>query len=126
MFVSETATSRIALDDGIVVVRIRAGVAQRIADARQNLAGAVVACGGERRPVMVDIQRAEPLTAEVRHFYMGEILTDSFVALAMLVEGTAFGRAMGNVYLRIAQPQIPAQLFANEEEARRWLKSHLR
>jgi hypothetical protein len=113
------------LDDTCVVMRIRAGVAQTPADARENLERTIEACGGVRRPLLVDISRALPLEAEVRHFYMGTILTRSFLALAMLVESSPFGRMMGNVYLRIARPGIPTQLFNDEERARAWLRRFL-
>ena len=32
---------------------------------------------------------------------------------------------MGNVYLRIARPGIPTQLFAEEAQARKWLTDYL-
>jgi hypothetical protein len=52
-------------------------------------------------------------------------LVERFSALALLVEGSPFGRMMGNVYLRIARPGIPTQLFAEEAQARKWLTDYL-
>ena len=113
-------------DDGCVVTRIRTGAQQSLADAQENLSATIAACGVERRPLLVDISRCLPLEPEVRHFYTGEILVRSFLALGLLVEASPFGRMMGNVYLRIARPGIPTRLFAQEATALEWLRDFRR
>ena len=121
----ETATARIALGaDGILVVRIRRDAVQRLADARENLAGAVAETQGRRRPLLVDISTSQPLDAESRHLYSGQTLEAGFTALALLVEGNPLGVMMGNVYFRVARPGIPARLFTDEAAAIEWLKSY--
>jgi hypothetical protein len=118
----ETNTASITLsDDGLVLVRIRAGARQTLDDAKTNLATAVAQGLGRRRPVLIDIRRAEPLEADVRHYYTGQVLVDGFLALALLVEGSPLGRMMGNVYLRVASAGIPTQLFTDESRAVEWL-----
>jgi hypothetical protein len=122
----ETATARIALgDDGVLTVRIRKGAHQAPADARANLDGAIAEGAGRRRPLLVDITGSPPLTAETRHLYSGQTLVAAFTALGLLVEASALGRMMGNVYFRVARPGIPTQLFTDEAHAIAWLKSHL-
>src|SRR5260370_33568322 len=109
-----TPTAEIALmPDGIVVTRIQAGVQQSLADARANLAATVETCGEKKRPLLVDVSRCQPLEPEVRHYYTGEVLVESFTALARVVEATPFGRIMGNIYLRVPRPGVPRQLFAS-------------
>jgi hypothetical protein len=122
--IRETRTARIGLDDGVVIVRIRDGMAQTLADATDNLSAAVAATGEVRRPLLIDIRTALPLEAEVRHHYSGRKLVDAFAALALLVEATPLGRMIGNVYLRIARPGIPTQLFVDEPGALAWLAGH--
>jgi hypothetical protein len=118
----ETRTARIALDEsGLVIVRIAGGVHQSLADATENLAAAVAETAGRRRPVLIDIRQAQALDAEARHHYSGQVLSDHFSALAMLVEASPLGRMIGNVYLRIARPGIPTQLFTGEAQALKWL-----
>lgn len=117
---TETADIRLS-DDGVVIVRIHDGAYQSVEDARTNLAAAVSATSGRRRPLLIDIRTAQPLDAAARHHYSGQTLVDSFSAIALLVEGNPFGRMMGNVYLRIARPGIPAQLFTEESRAVAWL-----
>jgi hypothetical protein len=121
----ETKTAWIALNDlGLVIVRVKDGAYQSLSDAKENLALAVSETNGERRPLLIDIRKARPLEADARHHYSGQTLVDSFSALALLIDGSPFGRMMGNVYLRIARPGIPTQLFADEMRALEWLSAH--
>jgi hypothetical protein len=122
----ETKTARIALNDqGLVIVRIKDGAYQSLADAKVNLALAVSETRGERRPLLIDIRKAQPLEADARHHYSGQTLVERFSALALLIDGSPFGRMMGNVYLRIARPGIPTRLFADQTRAFEWLSGHL-
>lgn len=119
-----TRTAEVGLHDGwCVITRVHAGATQSLADAHENMAAAMAACRPNRRPLLVDITVCAPLEAEVRHFYSGEKLAESFIALALLVEATPFGRVMGNMYLRIARTGIPTRLFASETEAFAWLRT---
>jgi hypothetical protein len=121
----ETKTARIALnDEGLLIVRIKDGAHQSLADAKENLALAVSETRGERRPLLIDIRSAQPLEADARHHYSGQTLIERFSALALLIESSPFGRMMGNVYLRIARPGIPTQLFSDETLALEWLHAH--
>jgi hypothetical protein len=123
--VPRTPTAEIVLHEGVVTTRIAAGVQQSLGDAQVNLAATVAACGHEKRPLLVDISRCRPLEPEVRHYYTGEVLVASFLALALVVEATAFGRMMGNIYLRVARPGVPTRLFPDEAAARAWLHTFI-
>jgi hypothetical protein len=121
----ETPTALVDLGpDGVVTVRIRRGVFQSLADAKQNLGAALDERGGRRCPLLVDIREAQPLDAEVRHYYSGQVLHE-FSALAMLIDITPLGRMMGNVYLRVARPGIPTRLFTQPTQAHEWLATHV-
>lgn len=118
----DTRTAVIRLSaDGLVIVKVRDDAYQSLEDAKTNLAAAVSATAGRRRPLLVDIRTCRPLDADARHHYSGQTLADNFSAIALLVRATPFGRMMGNIYLRIARPGIPVQLFTDESWALRWL-----
>ena len=111
--------------DGIVITRVLPDVDQRLQDAVDNVAAAVEACRGCRKPIVVDLRQARALDPETRHYYSGKQLTDSFTSIALLVPIGAFGKMMGNLYLRVANPGIPARLFDSEAAALRWSAGHL-
>jgi hypothetical protein len=122
----ETRTAVVTLErDGCVVVRIRAGIAQTLDDAKANLGAAIAQSAGQRRPILIDIRKAVTLDAEVRRYYSGRVLIDSFTAMALLVNASPLGRMIGNVYLRIANTFIPTRLFTDEPRARIWLSSQV-
>ena len=120
---TDTRTARIGLSEsGLLIVRIRTGLHQSLADAKVNLAVALSETAGRHRPLLVDIRTGrQPIDADVRHHYSGQTLVEGFSALALLVEASPLGRMMGNVYLRIARPGIPTQLFSDEARALEWL-----
>lgn len=121
----DTKTAAIHLDeDGLVIVKIRDNAYQSLEDAKANLATAISATAGRRRPLLIDIRTAQPLDADARHHYSGQTLVDGFSALALLVESSPFGRMMGNVYLRVARPGVPSRLFTEERRALEWLINH--
>jgi len=121
----QTKTAVINLsDDGVVIVRICHGARQSLEDAKANLLAAFSATAGHRRPILIDIRQAEPLDADVRHYYSGQALVGRFGALALLVESSPLGRMMGNVYLRVVRLGIPTQLFTDESRAVQWLIQH--
>jgi len=62
--------------------------------------------------------------ADARHHHSGQTLGDAFLALALLVEASPFGRMFGNVYLRIAKPGVPTRLFSDETAAAEWLNGY--
>jgi hypothetical protein len=119
---ADTRTAVVTLDEGSVVVRVRAGARQSVADAQANLSAALTAADSGRHPVLVDIRKAVPLDREVRRYYSGQVL-DGFTAMALLVNASPLGRMIGNVYLRIANTRIPTRLFADEVSARAWLRN---
>jgi hypothetical protein len=123
---TKTRTAEIvAVEDGaepIVVVRIQPGVLQTLDDARVNVEACIRAAGNRRCRLLIDIRKAEILSAEVRHYYSGGTLTECFSAIVLLVEASPLGRVMGNLYLRIARPGVPTRLFTDEDAALTWLR----
>jgi hypothetical protein len=119
----ETRTATVELDDGLLVVRVRPGVKQTLEDARANVDACVEVAGGTRPGLLLDITRAVSLDPPVRHFYRSSVVVEVCSALALLVEISPLGRIMGNVYLRVASPDVPTRVFDNEKRARTWLRA---
>jgi hypothetical protein len=121
----DTRTAQISTsDDGVVIVRIRHNARQTISDAHENLAAAVSETAGRRRPLLVDIRTAQPLAADVRRQYTGPTVVNAFTALGLLIDTTALGRMMGNVYFSVARLPMPTKMFVDESQALAWLDRH--
>jgi len=124
-FFRNTRTARVEkTSEGIVVTRILPEVQQDLNDAVENISVSAEACAGQRVPIIVDLRAAMPLDAETRHYYTGKRLTDCFTSLAILAPAGAFGKMMGNLYLRVANPGIPSRLFDSESDAMQWSAKH--
>ena len=122
---AETKTAIIGLNDtGVMIVRIRNGARQSVTDASENLSTAIAARGGQRRPLLVDIQMAAPLAADVRRQYSSQTIAEAFTAMALLINTTALGRLMGNVYFSVARLPMPMKMFVEESQALAWLERH--
>jgi hypothetical protein len=122
----ETRTARVGLVEGGVVVARIGDQVQTLDDARDNLAACMRLAEPDRKPLLVDIRVARQLAPEVRHYYTGEHLDSSFAAFGLLVRGSAVGQMMGNFYLKIARPGIPARIFSDEPKALTWLLARRR
>jgi hypothetical protein len=120
----ETRSASVELRDTLLVVRIRPDVRQTLEDARENIAACAELSRRGRPGLLLDIRRAVPLDPPVRHFYTGAVVIDVCSALALLVETNPLGRIMGNVYLRVASPGVPTQVFDRERKALAWLEGH--
>lgn len=106
---------------GIVVVEIFGGVIQTIEDAQNTIDNAVNLSDGIKRGILVDLRNAEPLTAKVRQVYKGPNVDSNFTAVAMLIDISPFGRALGNFYINATREGIPKKLFTESIEATDWL-----
>lgn len=113
------------LSSGIVAVRVQCEAVQSVADAKENIGAAVKLGLPGLRPLLVDIRGCQPLEADTRHYYSGKILSDSFLALCILLDLSPLGQMMGNLYLRVAKPGVPTRLSMSESEALSWLAPHL-
>ena len=107
--------------DGVVVARVQP-VEQSLRDAVANVDACKAAARNGVVGLLVDLRRARPLSPEVRHYYSGQKLLESFSGLGILVATSPLGRMMGNVYLRVVRVGIPARLFTVEAEALAWLR----
>jgi hypothetical protein len=122
----ETRTAEVeCLPSGVVRVRIRPALRQEMPDAQANFSAAAELTGGRRAPLLIDIRRAEPLPAEVRHYYTDRRVVKAFSALGLVVEASPLGRMMGNLYFRVTQPSFPVRLFEEESGALAWLAERI-
>src|SRR5262245_27104961 len=116
-FSKKTTTGLVELNAaGYVHVTIDKDKTQIVSDAVQNLEAAIEACGGRKRPLLVDLRLALPIDPEARRYYSGKVLVDHFLGQAILVDISPVGRMMANVYVKVARPEIPTKIFTDVEK----------
>ena len=106
--------------DGLVVLRVRDGTHQTVADARQNVAALARLIDGEPRPCLLDMRAPNTTDRGVREFYASKEGSVSILAMAVLMPPSVM-RLLGNLFLAFTAPIHPTRLFSAEDEAIAWL-----
>lgn len=77
---------------------------------------------GRRAGVIVLMDRILEQDASARQVYR-DAPDPAFITCYALVGGSAFGRAVGSIFIGISQPRVPTRLFAAFEQALAWARS---
>lgn len=118
-----TPVGRVGLrPDGIVSVEITPDVEQIPETAKANLQAAIETAGGKRRPILLDLRGALPLSRVTRKVYTSKEVGKSFTGIALIIHMDVVSRSMANLYLHVAKLSIPTKIFSDYDEALAWLK----
>jgi hypothetical protein len=122
--VIDTRTERLWLHpDGYVIGVVRPGLNSDLDDAIANVAAVGRLAGGKPRPLLLDLRaHANTVTRECREYYAGAEAQKVNLAVAMLVRSNV-SRVLGNFFLGLNKTRFPLRLFADPDEAVRWLRS---
>jgi hypothetical protein len=107
--------------DGTIVMRYHAGIeldgrlAAQVARAHIRLAQ------GEKRPVLVDLRGLVSVDRASREIGASEGVVAVTAKMAILA-GNPVTRVLGNFFSKVTTPAYPTRLFADEAQARAWLK----
>ena len=96
-----------------------------IEHAKEIAAATSVYAPGRRALFLVDARRAGRMTQEARQYLASDEATKNILAMAILV-GSPVSRIVGNFFLMINKPRVPANLFSSEKDALSWLKGFAR
>lgn len=77
---------------------------------------------GRRAGVIVFMDPMVEQHASARTVYR-DAPDPAFITCYALVGGTAFGRAVGSIFLGLAKPRVPTKLFATLDDALAWARS---
>lgn len=86
-------------------------------DARDVLEAVAALADGGPTPLLVDVRGARSVSREARKAF-----TESRVPsrIALYVE-SSLSRTMANFFIGVSRPDAPTKVFADPDEARRWL-----
>lgn len=89
--------------------------------ARQTLVELVALTGGKKVAVLADIRKLKSMTREARKHYGTS--TAMVSAIALLASSPAT-QVIANFFLGLNRPNVPTQMFTDEEKALAWLRRH--
>jgi hypothetical protein len=118
----ETRVDRVPTDDGEVFRLTLPRVDVITLDHAREIAAATSRVApGCKALFLIDARRAGRMTLEARRFLACDEATKNIRALAILADSPV-SRVVGNFFLKIDRPKVPARLFGSETDAVRWLR----
>jgi hypothetical protein len=107
--------------DGVARIRWTAGTVVTEDLARVTTAQLASRTGGKLVPILADIRQVKSMTREARKYYGN--LTNAVTAIALLV-GSPTTQVMANFFLGLNRPNVPTQMFTDEDKALTWLRRY--
>ncbi|MBA3706187.1 MAG: STAS/SEC14 domain-containing protein [Bacteroidetes bacterium] len=77
---------------------------------------------GKDYPCLINMKGLKSVTKEARE-YMSTEGEKNIIAAALLI-GSPLSKMIGNIFLSLNKPKVPAKLFTNENEAKEWLNKY--
>jgi len=110
--------------DGIARTVVKADAEIGMKEAIENTNAVSSLFEGKKFPLLIDSRNIKYITKEARdHFSMRnrESVVNSFAILIY----SPLSRIIGNFFMGLNKPRVPAKLFNDEEEAVKWLRKYL-
>ncbi len=110
--------------DGIARTVVKPDIEVGLKEAQENTEAVSSLYTGKKFPLLIDSRNIKYITKEARdHFSVRnrETVVTSFGILIY----SPLSRIIGNFFMGLNKPAVPAKLFTSEEEAIHWLKKHL-
>ena len=109
-------------DEGILVSRSKS-TKRTVESIRNNVAFVKQITNNKRMPLLIYLANSPVPDKETRKF-SAEQLRNVYTAMAM-VSNVGLAKFIMNLLFRFKAPPIPMKSFADDEEAREWLKQFL-
>lgn len=110
-------------NDGIARTKIKLLAEVTIDDAIENsIAVNSLSRNGENYPLLIDSTGVKSMTKESRDYFSMNNRASNVTAFAIIISSPV-SRIVGNFFMGLNKPRVPAKLFSNEEDALVWLKN---
>ncbi len=111
-------------DDGICRTAAKEKAVINLNDAQEN-SDAVNGFFREKKfPLLIDARNVKSMSIEARKHFSTNGRTTKINSFAVMVK-SPLSRVIGNFFMGINKPEVPARLFDRESEAVSWLKEYL-
>jgi hypothetical protein len=117
----ENEFAKLWFEDGVVYGTYKPNVVIDLAAAKKIVIDRIALYKGTDYPTLSYIDGLSSVTKEARDYFSKDDGIKHMKRLA-LITTSPISRVVGNFWLQISRPTVPTRLFANEEEALKWLK----
>jgi hypothetical protein len=107
--------------DKIIRTKVKPFADVSIDEARENSIAVNTLAAGGKHPLLIDSRNIRSISKEARDFFSMNNRESSVIAFAIIID-SPLSRIIGNFFMGLNKPRVPARLFSNEEEAIEWLK----
>jgi hypothetical protein len=122
--IKTTAYSTWMGKDGVARTVVKPDIEVTLREAQENT-NAVFALYVDRKfPLLIDARNIKYITKEARDHFSIRNRETKITAFAILIY-SPLSRIIGNFFMGLNKPSVPARLFTDEEQAVQWLKQYL-
>lgn len=107
-------------EDGIARTKVKQGAEVSLEHAQENSVVVNSLYRDKKFPLIVDARGIKSMTREARKHFSTEGRSTNVTSFAIII-GAPISKMIGNFFMGINKPAIPARLFTSEEEAKKWL-----
>lgn len=110
--------------DGIARTKVKPSAEVTLEDAKENSIAVNALSEGDSFPLLIDSRNIRSISKEARDFFSMNNRESAVVAFAIIID-SPLSRIIGNFFMGLNKPRVPARLFTGEKEAIKWLKEFL-
>lgn len=111
-------------DDGLCRTKTKPLADIHLKEAAENTEAVSSFYKGKKFPLLIDARSVRSMEREARKHLSTNGRETSINSFAVIVK-SPLSRVIGNFFMGLNKPEIPARLFDNEREAIHWLKNYL-
>lgn len=111
--------------DGIARTKVKPMAEVTLPEAQENsmAVNSFINVTGKKYPLLIDSRNIKSISKEARDYLSIQNRETSITAFAIIIE-SPLSRIIGNFFMGLNKPSVPARLFTNEPDAVKWLEQH--
>ncbi|HXB40311.1 MAG TPA: STAS/SEC14 domain-containing protein [Bacteroidia bacterium] len=111
-------------EDGIARTVVKKNAEVKLKEAVENTEAVFSLFKDKKFPLLIDSRYIKYITKEARDHFSINNRETVIICFGILID-SPLSRVIGNFFMGLNKPSVPAKLFTNEEEALKWLKKFL-
>lgn len=111
-------------EDGICRTKTKPEAEITLKEAMENSAAVTSLYRDKKFPLLVDARNVKSMAKEARKHFSTNGRETKITSMAIMVK-SPLSRIIGNFFMGLNKPEVPARLFDDENMAVEWLKKYL-